>query len=177
MKNWCSTIILSLSLFIGACSVQSPGNDVHVKLDFEVATDSSFYPIPIVQIENRSPKRIYVYLMNWRYEVKTDSLTGSELLDFTTADIKHQDFLVFDPPRPLFMQINPESAIKLHFEHIPGPHLENFLASLQEKGVYAQIGYLGSEEEFAGHLSHSAIRQILKHQKKVISPRVFKDLK
>lgn len=177
MINWCFTILLVFSLFSGACSVQTPSNDVHLSLEFQPATATSFYPTPIIQIENTGSVEIYVYLLEWHYEVKVDSLTGSVLLDFATEDYLYLGATMYEFPTPVFMGISPDSKVRIHSKLIPEQRLSDVISSLPEKGVYARIGFLRSEEVFAGRLSHLVRSQILKFQETVSSVKIYRDVK
>lgn len=176
MMNRCFTILLVLSLFSAACSVQTPSNDVHVSLEFQPATVTSFYPAPIIQIENTGSEIIYVYLLQWHYEVKVDSLTGSVLLDYAVEDALYLGYTQYEFSEPAFVGISPGSKIRIHSKPIPERRLSDVISSLPEKGVYARIGFLRSEEVFVGRLSHLVRSQILKFQETVSSAIVYKDV-
>ena len=147
-----------------------------MSLEFQPASDTSFYPTPIVGIENTGSEEIYVYLLQWHYEVKMDSLTGSVLLDYAVDNALYLGYTQYEYAEPAFLLINPDARVRIHSKPIPERRLNDVVSSLQENGVYARIGYLRSEEVFTGRLSHSLRSQILKHQIKVSSPTVFKDV-
>lgn len=178
MKNWCFTILLVFLTFSGACSVQTPSNDVQVSLEFQPATDSSFHPTPILQIENKGSEVVYFYLLQWHYEVKVDSLTGSALLDYAVEDALYLGYTQYEFAEPAFVMISPDSKVRIHSRPIYDPVLRrDVIPALPEKGVYARVGYLRSEEVFAGRLSHSVRSQILKFQETVSSAKVYKEVK
>lgn len=167
------TVMVLICLVVVACSQQSV-NDVHLRLEVQPSVNPILL-FPILEIENRSPEEVFVYVPQSMAMVRHDTVSSTIELDFTISEMP-EGMTYYEFPPPLFTEIEENSSVRLHvqrsFKTTPGdlPQEEVTKSAIW---AYATVGYLKGRHKLYEFRSGHELRDfITKHQQKTTSARI-----
>ena len=159
---------------MSGCNSPSDNGGLEVRLEYQKASETSVYMIPVLHLSNNGTETLYAYFKPYGYDAVIDTLKETVELNFTvhlrTAPDGSLYTLGYDPPEPLILEIDPAAILRVHSVMITPQSTWELIRS--GYGVYATIGYLTEEEMFVGKTGAGLSENILENQDIISSPEV-----
>ncbi len=169
-------IVLTVLLWgiMSGCNSPSDGGGLEVRLEYQKASETSVYMMPVLHLQNQGSEAVYVYFKPYGYHSVIDTLTETIELNFVERVMTSPEGYEFAPPYdfpyPVILQIDPNAEIKVHADVITPPSTWELIKS--EYCVFATVGYFNEEGMFFGKTQYELRESMLEFQNTASSPKV-----